>query len=433
MKALNQITACVIDNGLFLSLAQRLARDYGRVLYWAPWETGFPRLNDCVIGDGFGDIERIDDFWTRKSEIDLFVFPDIQRSGLQLELESQGFPVWGSRTSDQLEMFRTKFLHKLVEVGLNAPPYIVVEGLSALRDHLRDKTDKYIKISKFRGSMETWHWIDWPQSRCQLDQLGVEFGPAQDQVNFLVFDNIETDTEVGSDQYCVDGRYPQHIVNGFEEKDKGFMCRVMPFKQLPVVSRRVLEAWSPVLAEHRHRNFFSTEIRRVSDQEFYFIDPCHRCPSPATEAQLELYENLGEIIAAGAEGELVEPVIAARYAAEVALTMKREHGQWSMVEVPDILWPWVKFRKCAMVDGLVAFPPSDLDECEVGWLVGLGDQPDEPITMIKKLISHVPDALHAHLESLANLLAKIKSSEEQGVPFSTGQPLPKPSIVVDET
>jgi len=52
---------------------------------------GFPLLNDCIIGDGFENVERCNDFWKIKSEIDLFVFSDIQHSGLQLELDPKVF------------------------------------------------------------------------------------------------------------------------------------------------------------------------------------------------------------------------------------------------------------------------------------------------------------------------------------------------------
>ena len=34
--------------------------------------------------------------WSVKDEVDLWVFPDLQYAGLQLELESQGAAVWGA-------------------------------------------------------------------------------------------------------------------------------------------------------------------------------------------------------------------------------------------------------------------------------------------------------------------------------------------------
>ncbi len=105
MKEVSQVTALIFDHSLFLPLARKLAKTYKRVLYFSPWEEGFPTLNKCIIGDGFPDIERCNDIWRVKNEIDVAIFPDIQHSGLQLELESQGIAVWGSRGGDSLEIF----------------------------------------------------------------------------------------------------------------------------------------------------------------------------------------------------------------------------------------------------------------------------------------------------------------------------------------
>ena len=189
----------VLDHGLFLPLALKLAKSYKRVLYWTPSEKGFPLLNDCIIGDGFENVERCNDFWKIKSEIDLFIFPDIQHSGLQLELESQGFPVWGSRNGDSLEINRQKFHKILGEIGLEVPEHTEIHGLDALREHLKDKTDKYIKMSKFRGSFESYHWRSMDEDSGMLDVWAVRFGPAQNVVRFIVCEPIDTPLEIGGD------------------------------------------------------------------------------------------------------------------------------------------------------------------------------------------------------------------------------------------
>ena len=46
-------SVCVYDNGLFVSLAQRLSESFGRVYYTTPWEaSAFPRSNARLIGQG---------------------------------------------------------------------------------------------------------------------------------------------------------------------------------------------------------------------------------------------------------------------------------------------------------------------------------------------------------------------------------------------
>ena len=150
-----------MDHGLFLPVAFRMAQACKRVCTRRRTEKAFTTLNDHIIGDGFSEIERCEDFWKLKHEIDLFIFCDIQHSGLQMELEDQGFAVWGSRNGDSLEINREKVNRVLEEVGLPVAPFEVIKGLTKLRVFLRDKTDRYIKISKYRGTMETTHWRDY--------------------------------------------------------------------------------------------------------------------------------------------------------------------------------------------------------------------------------------------------------------------------------
>ena len=96
MKPLSESTVAVIDHGLFLHVARRLALDCKRAIYWTPWERSFPLIREGNIGGGFLDIERIDDFWPIKTEVDFWCFPDCGFSGLQAELKSQGCKVWGA-------------------------------------------------------------------------------------------------------------------------------------------------------------------------------------------------------------------------------------------------------------------------------------------------------------------------------------------------
>src|SRR5579859_2953548 len=194
MTSIGDITACFVDHeGLYLPLAQKLSESYKRVLYFYPKEIGFPTVNDAVIGDSFPSderLERIDDFWAIKKEIDLFIFPDSQGGGLQNELVEQGFPVWGSRDSIDLEQSREKFHKTLDRLGLECAPFERIVGVTALGEHLKDKEDKYIKISKFRGSLETFHWRSWDDDSSTLDWWRVKFGGVKDLIPFLVFDAI---------------------------------------------------------------------------------------------------------------------------------------------------------------------------------------------------------------------------------------------------
>ncbi len=74
MKEIGDATALVIDHGLFLPVARRLAMGFKRVLYHCPHEVGFPTINASIIGEGFPDIEKCVDIWGVMPEVDSLVF-----------------------------------------------------------------------------------------------------------------------------------------------------------------------------------------------------------------------------------------------------------------------------------------------------------------------------------------------------------------------
>src|ERR1700722_8124985 len=111
-------TVCVVDNGLFLEVARTLAKDFGKVLYYMPWQSGYPKSNVLLVGHGIPGIKRIDSFWPLLDEIDLFVFPDVYEGPLQEHLVSLGKRVWGSRNGDELELFRADSKEHMKALGI---------------------------------------------------------------------------------------------------------------------------------------------------------------------------------------------------------------------------------------------------------------------------------------------------------------------------
>lgn len=422
-------TALVFDHGLFVELAVRLARDFQKVYYHSPWMKGFPCINDCVIGDGFRTVDRCDDIWAVLDEVDVFVFPDIQHSGLQLHLESISKRVWGSRKGDSLELKRGKFLKTLDGLGLPVGAWDVVIGLSDLRKYLEDHEDVFVKISRYRGSMETWHHQNMRLSESILDQLAVKLGPCKDVVPFIVCDSIKTDLEVGYDGYCIDGQFPSIGVQGYEIKDKAFIASVQNYEDLPEHVRTVNEAMAPILADFRYRNFWSTEIRVQQDRP-YFIDPCCRCPSPATEAQLELYDNWGEIVWAGSNGELVDPSPVARFSVEAMIYHNEDAEQWRSLEIPDEIRQWVKLYRVCKAGGAYHIPPSEHKMDEIGAVVGIGDSIQDALDHLHNTVETLKDQpVSIREDSLYDAIKEVRQAEKKGIEF-TEQEVPKPETAL---
>lgn len=432
MKELSAVTCCVVDHSLNVGLAVELAsrQAFKRVLYHnAAWIEAFPKLNKGIVCDGYDGVEVVDDYWAHKKEINLFIFPDLYHAGEQLELESQGKLVWGSRNGDKTEMYRQRFMKALADVGLEVPPHRVIKGLTALREQLYDAEDKYIKISKWRGTLETTHWRDWDHDESLLDWWAVLFGPLKEKIDFLVFDAIETDIEVGVDTYSVDGKYPDLMIEGIEYKDQCYLGVVKKHPEMPEQLQAVLEAFSSELAGVHYRNLISCEVR-VKGDHFFFIDPTRRFPCPAGNSQLKLYGNLPEIIYHGAAGDLVQPEMTAKFAAECVLVAKGNKKLWSEIQFPSELRDWVHCAGSCEVDGKICTPPDDSEDDGIGWLINTGDTPKETVEGILEKAKELPDGITANTDDLVQVLKEIETAEAEGVGFSE-EPMPTPADIVE--
>ena len=433
MKPVSDTIACVLDHGLFLPLALRLAEDFKHVFYFSPFEEGFSHIAKGCIGDGFEDrnLERVSGvFAAKRKGAEVFVFPDIEQSDLQIELRLQGIPVWGSGAGDSIELNREKYARILKETGLEVFPHTVVVGVEALREHLREVEDKYIKISRWRGDLETCHWRSYASDSALLDQWGLKFGPLP--MRFLVCDSIETDLEIGSDGYSVLGKWPSLMLNGIEWKDSSYLAAVTKYADMPEPLREVMEALSPVFKAHGVANQFSSEIRIEKDTgKAFFTDPTMRGGLPSTGSQLMAWKNISEIVLAGAHGELVDPEPTCEYVCEAILKSKANHRGWEAIEISDELLPHAKLTGCCFHDGAHCFPSDDSGEKSVGWLVSTGNTPAETLENLKELAEELPDGLTADVESLAHIIEEIESAEKEGVPFGDpNDPMPEPAEAI---
>jgi hypothetical protein len=420
-------TFCVFDHfGLFVGLAQRLSKSGARVLYCTPVDR-YDRLNEAIIGDGLDGIEWAEELWDNKKETDCFVFPDIRHAGLQNELREQGLPVWGSHQGMSLEQSRIFFLSKLKELGLDVAPHEVVVGVSNLKAFLRDKKDIWIKVSKWRGTWETQHWRSWKQDSQNLDSWAVKFGGKKEKVQFICFEKIETDLEIGADTYCVDGQWPSMMLHGLEIKDAAYFSAVTPREEMPEQILPIMEAFSPYLKEMGYRNQWSMEVR-VTDSKNFFIDATTRGGLPSTRSFLAA-ENTAEVIFYGARGEFVEIDYGFKFSAECMVSAKSNEGEWVTVELTPEVREALLAQQCCQDDGQLWYPPIEKGGNHLGWIGATGDTPKEVLEKMNALADELPDGVDAKVEALADAIQEIESEEDQGIHF-TDHEMPKPEIVL---
>lgn len=436
MKDISDTTFCVSDRGVFFPVAERLAREAKRVIYHRANAEEFETIAQSCRGRGHDNIEFTDDFWTIKKEIDVFVFPDCSDGGVQLELESQGFAVWGSKSVGEYEKMRGKWMALCKELGLPFPKTEVIKGLTNLHLYLKahDGEQLFVKISRYRGDMETWEAKTPQLVQNKIDYYTSKWGPLKECLTFYVQDAVETLIESGADSYNIWGQYPDEVILGYERKAESYFATVKARSEMPEVVWDCAEAIIEFLKQGRYANFVSSEVRAKEDAEGnlegHWLDPCFRCPSPAGEEQLEMMKNFPRIVAAGAHGELVQPEWAGEFCGEAVIGFTGDRDGWKSVVIPKEIQQWIKLYACAYADGAYHFPPSQDPEA-IGCAVAIGDKPQDVIDRLKELREALKDQpVTLHIEPMADLIAEIEEAEKAGIPF-TEKEMPEPAAVLD--
>lgn len=426
----NKVFAVCDHRGLFCTTAIRLAQTGAKVFYNLP-EDRRDTLNDAIICDGISGIEVVESLWDVKDKVDCFVFPDIRRCGEQEELRKQGKAVWGSQKGMILEQDRLFFLEQLKDLGLDVPPYEPIKGLANLAAFLKDKEDVWIKVSKWRGSWETFHWRNWNQDAHFIDQWAVRFGGLKNHITFITFPKIETDLEIGADTYCVDGQWPSLMLHGIERKDAAYFSAVTEREQMPEQLLPIMEKFSPLMKSFGYRNQWSMEVR-VTESENFFIDATTRGGLPSTASFLSA-KNFAEVIYEGARGNFAEIDYGYKFSAEVMVKLQGQRGAWETAELTPEVREAMLLQNFCEVDGQPWFPPDEDDPVsDVGWLFAVGNTPKEVLERMNTLADALPDGADANVESLADVIREIESEKQEGIHF-TDLEMPEPDVVLQES
>jgi hypothetical protein len=256
----------------------------------------------------------------------MIVFFDAYEGEMQQWLRERGYRVFGSGRSEKIELDKIYFLDSLERAGLPVPPTNITYGLDELADYLHSRRDKWLKTPYYRGDFETKHYTSWRQLQPWLEYLHTKIGEARSlDIPILVQDPIKSGAEVGYDGFCIDGKYTDNCIVGYEVKDKGLVAKIFP--TVPDILNVVNSAMSPIYAELGFRGHYSTEIRVTASGKPYYIDPTCRVPSPPGELMCEIYRNYPHAIWQIASGlvPVLDPI--AKYGAEIVLSSSW-HG-WS--------------------------------------------------------------------------------------------------------
>src|SRR5581483_3511527 len=391
-----------VDNGLFFEFCLKLSDFFKKVYYYVEWKDAYPGMAKAVIGtewkngkqlDTFDGkpFERVENLYDYLDKVDMVFFPDVYDGDMQQFLLDKGMSVAGSMKGEELELERWDTKQYFRRIGMDVQPMQRVVGIDNLHNYLKDKENKWIKISKFRKTFETFHHKRYELSRPMLDKIQADMGPMGQIAEFIVEDNIEAVVEEGFDGYTVDGKYPNYAFAGTEIKDAAFAGKFFRYSDLSEGVREVNQQMAPLLREYGYRGFFSTEVRTTKDGKHYSIDPCCRLGSPPNEVYQEIYANIGDIIWNLGQGKIIDPVPTAKFGMEALIHADFMLNTHQAVHFPEEVREKIKLRNVLKIDGkyytlnLHGLP-------EVGAIVAVGNSLED----CKKQIEEVAEVVEGH-------------------------------------
>ena len=367
----NKLRVCIIDNvgASYLPIAKHLTK-YFDVYYHSVVQNPYPESSVCNVGYGYPDIKVLKDFWSNVDNIDLFIFVDIYFKDWGTHLRKMGKLVWGACESEDLETDRKLFKEELKSVGLDIAPTQYIIGIEQLIKYLKSTTDKWLKISYYRGGFETYHHINWRQSEVFMNELRVSLGPLGNLLEFMVEDPIPSIAEIGGDGYLVNGNNPNSFLYGIEVKDCGYIGTNCDFNKMPQPIQDVYNKFRPILQKYKNTGFYSSEIRVGEDGKDYYTDICDRSGQPPGNVVLSMINNWDEILISGAKGEIIEPKYNGKYGMELILKSSAQHNDWNPIMFDKKYFDNINLKSSVIYNGVSYVVPYD--QASLGKMVEFG-------------------------------------------------------------
>ncbi len=379
------MNALMIDNGESTGLAELLGRSID-VAYYSSWVKSYPLSRLVYPGVGLDGVTRINDpiSYLQETPPDLVIIPDLYQNDLERLARKLGIPCFGPGEGTRLETDRWFLKEFLIENDLPIIPAIQLKGIDALEACLRNPKheDKWIKVSVFRGDMNTYHHKNWRFSSNWFADLARRLGPIGRDILFIVEDALDDAVELSIEGIWVDGVLLEPFMVGMEIKDAGefgFFCGHA--RNLPNQIQDILDIVAGYFAETEYRGFFALEMRMLKDGTAFLNDVAARIPTPPGSVLTASIQNLPEVMAAAGAGEIVTPNIGdAKYLTEIIMKSKVVVRDFLPVFCPEELRESIALFSHCIIDGdywAIPHTPED-DEMETfGSVFCSGETPEQ--------------------------------------------------------
>jgi hypothetical protein len=401
------------DLGLAVDHAVRLAKDFEKVYYYTPWQTAFASFANYAIGEGMApNMEKVFHFEDFIDKVDLICFFDVGQGSLANFLRKKGYNVYGAALGDKLEQERDKMRQIQESIGLPVQETKVVAGVTELRAYLKTHPNRYVKLNRFRGDIESFFAKDYESVEIIIDEIEAYWGPYQEEYKFVIEQAIDG-IEPGYDAFFNGEDWIRPTAWGFENK----IAYIGRYDQtLPKIMEDSMKRLQPVLKRLNYRGAISTEFRCPNINKGYLIDVTARYPFWLSLIFTESVVNYSELIWKCAAKEAVNLVPRAKYIACVPLMSTHAEKHWLRLMFDSKLRNKVKLLYSCKVGKHYYNVRGMRNGC---LLITWGNNPEQMVDELKKLT----DQVDAHelekdgIGSLYKILEQIKQARKMGFNF----------------
>lgn len=373
----------IADHGLYTNLAARLGRETP-VAYFSTWANAAPFSRDVLPGTGLEGVERVDDpvAFILDGKASALIVPDLYLTDYERLARGMEIPTFGPGGGARIETDRW-FLKEFLE----AHKFPVIQsdeiaGIGHFRDYLKAPAndDKFIKLSTFRGDMETRHHRHWRGSRAWFEHQAGQLGPGGDLMRFIAERPIPSEIETGIDTYFRDGWVLPMIV-GYEIKDAGYIgVRAEDWKELPREVRRLAGALAEYFNEQSYNGFFSNEMRVLKDGTVYMTDATCRVPSPPGGVMMAACRNFAAMVLKDKAPDYGE----ARYFCEIILKSGWVANHFLEISYPPEMEERLAFHNHCKIGEATWAIPHRWGHQEFGSACGWGETLEEAAGMAQE-------------------------------------------------
>jgi hypothetical protein len=323
--------ALVIGTGIEFSHILALAEAGVETYYYTDFISTFPSFDDYASGYGFTNIKKVHDPFAHIDKVDIVCNFDVLNGDLFEFLKKKGYKTFGGGVATELELNRKALKSALSVIQLQSPPYKIIKGYDNIPVH------SVVKLSIFRGSMETFILKNETQKKNLKTKLEIEFGAFLRDMEFVVEELLDLDKnyiEAGIDAFfdAEKGGFLFPLMLGIEYRKGVYIGRVInSFGELPKPMQETLLKLSKILIKAGYRGMLSTEeFVNLKTGKHYFLDLTVRGAYPLSLGYRYAVENFKDVVFDSAN-----PKYKGRYYVSVPFNITETKNMFVNIKFPE--------------------------------------------------------------------------------------------------